>query len=119
MNGVVCGVSLILTPLPLYLKEGATPEMQPILLKPPSRVNREVTRGSWRREGPVPGRSTSWSADLWPPPFAPKFGHMTDEWALRSILGDLARYYVGCMPWWVHGSSGLRLIGRGGIALDR
>ena len=93
--------------------------MQPILLKPPSRANRKVTCGSWRREGPVPGRATSWSADLWPPPFAPKFGHVTNEWALRSVLGDLARNYVGCMPWWVHGSSCSRLIGQGGIASDR
>ena len=93
--------------------------MQPILLKPPSRATREVTHGSWRREGPVPGRPTKRSANLWPPPFAPKFGHVTNEWALRSVLGDLARNYVGCMPWWVHGSSCSRLIGRGGIASDR
>jgi len=59
------------------------------------------------------------SADLWPPFFAPKFGQVTGEWALRSVFGDLARNYVSCMPWWVHGSSCSRLIGRGGIALNR
>ena len=60
-----------------------------------------------------------WSADLWPPSFAPKFGQVTDEWALGSVLGDLAQNYVCCMLWWVHGSLCLRLIGRDVIASDR
>jgi hypothetical protein len=62
-------------------------------------------------------RSNQWFGQ----PLATAFDQETGIWALTSVLGDLAQFYVGCMlsgpfnPW---EAKRRFLIGRRGVALD-